>query len=116
MDGQAMAVLALYQTTIGKKAVMAVTGFILVGFVVVHMLGNLHAFEGPAQLNAYGAFLRAVGEPALASEQALWTLRIILLLSAVLHVWAAVQLTRIDLSGRPVGYRTKRTVTASLAS
>ena len=67
-----MAVMALYQTTIGKKVVMAVTGLILVGFVILHMWGNLHAFEGPKAFNAYGHFLRVAGEPVLGSEQALW--------------------------------------------
>lgn len=111
-----MAVLSLARTTIGKKVVMALTGAILVGYVIAHMLGNLHAFEGPAELNAYGAFLREFGGPALGSEQALWAARVVLLVSAVVHIWAAVRLTQLDLAGRPVGYRRKRLVSASLAA
>ena len=53
--------LTLYQTSIGKKVVMAVTGFILFGFVIVHMLGNLKMFQGRDYINAYGVFLREAG-------------------------------------------------------
>ena len=111
-----MAVLTLYRTTIGKKVIMAVTGAILVGFVIAHMLGNLHTFEGREELNAYGAFLRSVGSPALPSEVALWILRGILLIAVGLHIWSAVSLTRSDWAARPVGYRTKRALTASWAA
>jgi succinate dehydrogenase / fumarate reductase cytochrome b subunit len=111
-----MAVLTLHQTTIGKKVIMAVTGFILVGFTIGHMYGNLHTFEGPTALNEYGAFLREFGHPAVGGEQALWLIRTVLLVSAVLHIWAAVSLTQVDLASRPVSYRTRRAVSGSLAS
>ena len=111
-----MATLAIYRTTIGKKVIMAVTGLILVLFVITHMLGNLHAFEGAEELNHYGRFLREAGAPVLVNEQALWMLRIVLLVSAVLHIWSAVDLTRLDLASRPAGYRRKRMVSASLAA
>ncbi|HRJ22202.1 MAG TPA: succinate dehydrogenase, partial [Bryobacteraceae bacterium] len=52
---------ALYQSVIGKKVIMAVTGFILSGFVLGHMIGNLQVFAGPEKLNAYGAFLQSLG-------------------------------------------------------
>ena len=55
--------LALYRTTIGKKVVMAVSGLILVGFVVAHMLGNLKIYLGADAINTYAGFLRDVGEP-----------------------------------------------------
>jgi succinate dehydrogenase / fumarate reductase cytochrome b subunit len=111
-----MAVLTLYKTTIGKKVIMAVTGLILIGFTIGHMYGNLHTFEGPAALNEYGAFLREFGHPAVGGEQALWLVRTVLLVSAVLHIWAALRLTQVDLASRPVGYRVKRTVSGSLAA
>ena len=111
-----MVTLAVYRTTIGKKLIMAVTGLILVGYLILHMYGNLHTFQGPEELNAYGVFLRSVGSPALMNEQALWTVRIILLVSALLHIWAAVALTQLDWASRPVGYRTRRVVSASWAS
>jgi succinate dehydrogenase / fumarate reductase cytochrome b subunit len=111
-----MAVVALYQTTIGKKVVMAVTGFILVGFVIGHMWGNLHVYEGPAAINTYGVFLRQFGEPFFGSQQALWLVRMILLTAVVLHIVSATQLTLLDQASRPVGYRSKRMVNASYAA
>jgi succinate dehydrogenase / fumarate reductase cytochrome b subunit len=53
--------LALYRYSTGKKIVMAVTGFIGVGYVVGYMLGNLQAFAGPSKLNDYAEFLRSTG-------------------------------------------------------
>src|SRR3712207_1394324 len=77
---------------------MAVTGLIGVGFVVGHMLGNLQVFLGPAKFNAYAHFLQSLGE-------LLWLVRGVLLAAVVLHVIAAVQLSRRRLVSRPVGYR-----------
>ncbi len=85
-------VLTLYRSSIGKKVVMAVTGFILAGFVVIHMIGNLKLFQGPEHLNAYAGFLRTVGYPLVGEEQLLWIARIVLLASVVLHIWSATQL------------------------
>jgi len=107
---------ALYRSTIGKKAIMAVTGIILYGFVIVHMIGNLKIFEGPEGFNAYSHFLRVVGEPALPAGTLLWLIRIVLLVSVVAHVIAAIQLTRIDTAGRPVAYQKVRRKQASFAS
>jgi succinate dehydrogenase / fumarate reductase cytochrome b subunit len=110
-----MAVLNIYQTTIGKKIVMAVTGIILVLFVIVHMWGNLHFFEGPARTNAYGVFLREFGAPFLTHELALWIARVVLLASVVLHVVAAYQLSRLDLASRPIGYATRKNLQSGYA-
>jgi succinate dehydrogenase / fumarate reductase cytochrome b subunit len=98
-----------FGSSIGKKVVMAVTGFALFGFVLAHMLGNLQVFLGPAALNAYAEKLRAV--PAL-----LWAARIGLLAAAALHVWAAVSLTRMNRAARPVGYREKEHRESTYAS
>jgi succinate dehydrogenase / fumarate reductase cytochrome b subunit len=87
-----------WDSTIGKKIVMAVTGLIGVGFVVGHMLGNLQVFLGPAKFNAYAHFLRSLGE-------LLWLVRGVLLAAVVLHVIAAVQLSRRRLVARPIGYK-----------
>jgi succinate dehydrogenase / fumarate reductase, cytochrome b subunit len=108
--------LNLYRTTIGKKVVMAVTGIILVGFLVGHMLGNLKAFDSPEHLNQYGTFLRSVGYPVLAEGQALWVVRLVLLASIVLHMVAAVQLTRRDRESRQQRYAVYRPVQATYAS
>lgn len=99
----------LYRSTIGKKVIMAVTGLIMVGFVVLHMLGNLQAFEGPARINAYSAFLHGTGE-------LLWLARVVLLAAVILHIDAAVQLTRIAGAARPHAYAERHPQVATIAS
>lgn len=89
-----------YAAPIGKKAVMAVTGLILFGFVIGHLVGNLQVFLGPEKLDAYGELLHA--NPGL-----LWTARIILLISVALHIIAAIQLTALKNAARPQGYASK---------
>ena len=101
--------LALYDTTIGKKAVMAVTGLVLYGFVIGHMLGNLQIFLGREAINAYAAFLK--GTPAL-----LWGTRIALLVSTVLHVHAAVSLVSRSAEARQAGYRSKKNAATTYAA
>jgi succinate dehydrogenase / fumarate reductase cytochrome b subunit len=66
---------ALWYTQIGKKVVMAVTGVVLVLFVIAHMLGNLKIFVSPDEINAYLRFLREVGMPELGYGQLLWVVR-----------------------------------------
>jgi succinate dehydrogenase / fumarate reductase cytochrome b subunit len=88
---------------------MAVTGVVLVGFVVGHMLGNLQIFAGQDQLNAYAAALH--GMPLL-----LWVARIGLLVVVGLHIWAAVVLTLDNRRARPVSYRKSDTLQATYAS
>jgi succinate dehydrogenase / fumarate reductase, cytochrome b subunit len=65
-------VTAFWHTMIGKKVVMAVTGVVLVGFVIAHMFGNLKIFAGPDEIDAYSRFLREVGMPELGYGQLLW--------------------------------------------
>lgn len=108
--------LALYRSTIGKKVVMALTGLILVGFVVAHMLGNLKIFTGAEHLNEYGEFLRTVGEPLFPYETLLWIARIVLLVSVVLHIVAATQLTMLDRASRPQRYAFHKKEQATYAS
>ena len=110
------AVVGLYRTSIGKKVVMAVTGVILFGFMVAHTVGNLKVYQGEEKLDTYAEFLRDVGGPIFAREQMLWILRIVLLLSVVLHIVAAYQLTRQSHASRPVQYVRRRDVQASYAS
>lgn len=98
-----------WQSTIGKKVVMAATGLIMVGFVVGHALGNLLIFQGPERVNAYAAFLKSTGG-------ALWVVRGVLLASVVLHAVAAVQLTRRARAARPVGYEARAPQVSTLAS
>lgn len=91
-----------YETSVGKKAIMAVTGLILVGFVFVHMAGNLQIFlpvgeDGVRPIDKYGQLLHA-------SEELLWGARLVLLTSVLLHIWASIQLAMKARSARPVGY------------
>ena len=106
---QLMRVARFYESTIGKKAVMAVTGFILFGFLMVHMLGNLQIFLGPAVMNHYAETLH--GNPSL-----LWTVRTVLLICVVLHIWASIQLSLIKKEARPVPYVKRANVSSSWAS
>jgi succinate dehydrogenase / fumarate reductase, cytochrome b subunit len=103
-------VIALWNTMIGKKVVMAITGIALIGFVIGHMLGNLKIFAGPDEINAYSRFLREVGMPGVSYGQLLWLVRIVLLVCVALHITAAVQLTRMSRAARPIGYTAKRDV------
>src|SRR5215467_3213372 len=98
-----------YDSTIGKKAVMAVTGLILFGFLIVHMLGNLQVFIGAEEMDRYSAMLHAVPE-------LLWTARIVLLISVLAHIWSWIALAGTNKAARPVGYQKPATVQASLAS
>ena len=86
-----------YSAARGKKIVMGVTGLIGIGFVILHMAGNLLAFRGPEAINAYAHFLASTGE-------LLWLLRIVLIMSVILHVIAAYQLTMQNRAARPAGY------------
>jgi succinate dehydrogenase / fumarate reductase cytochrome b subunit len=96
-------------STNGKKAVMAVTGAILFAFVIGHLAGNLQIFEGPDKLNAYGHFLHSIGE-------LLWPVRIVLIVSVLLHITATVQLALLKKRARPVGYSRKEAIASSYAS
>lgn len=98
-----------WKSTNGKKIVMAVTGCILVLFIVAHLLGNLLIYAGPAHYNAYAAYLHF-------DETLLWIARSILIVSVLLHIDAAVQLGLRNKRARPVGYSRKRAIRSSYAS
>ena len=106
----------LWGTMVGKKVVMAVTGFVLVGFVVAHMLGNLKIFLGAETIDAYAVFLRTMGEPLFPNSLLLWVVRIVLLTCVALHITAAVQLTRMNWAARPHGYDTKQSIATTYAA
>jgi len=110
--------LTLYRSSIGKKAIMAVSGLIGIGFLVLHMYGNLKIFEGEEYFNAYAAGLRSLGGPVFGHTHLLWIARLVLLAAVVLHVLMAYQLTVQDLNGRPRGIRyvAKKDVQATYAS
>src|SRR4051812_15535874 len=110
--------LTLYRSSIGKKAIMAVSGLIGIGFLVLHMYGNLKIFEGQEYFNAYAAGLRTLGAPIFGYSHLLWIARLVLLAAVILHVVMAYQLTRQDLGGRPrqIRYAVKKDVQATYAS
>jgi succinate dehydrogenase / fumarate reductase cytochrome b subunit len=98
-----------WQSTNGKKVVMAVTGVMMFGFVIGHMLGNLQMYEAPEHINAYGHFLHNLGE-------LLWLERGVLLLAIALHITATVQLALRSKAARPIGYSRRQAINSSYAS
>ena len=96
---------ALTHSLVGKKVLMAVTGAILVGFLVGHVYGNLKIFQGPDHFNAYAAGLRTLGMPVFGRSHLLWIMRVVLMASVTGHVWAAYAVTRASWQARPVAYR-----------
>lgn len=96
-SARANAVSRFWHSSIGKKAVMAVTGLGMIVFLISHVLGNLQVFAGPLKINEYSAALRRLGP-------LLWLARGGLLVALVLHVVAAYQLTQRKQTARPVGY------------
>ncbi|MBN9394616.1 MAG: succinate dehydrogenase cytochrome b subunit [Candidatus Melainabacteria bacterium] len=109
-------IIAFWQTVVGKKIVMAVTGLVLIGFVIGHVAGNLKIFIGPEAINAYSRFLREVGQPELEYEQVLWIVRSVLLACVALHVTAAVQLSKLSLGARPVDYKEKKNLATNMSA
>lgn len=109
-------VLKIYQSAIGKKAVMAASGLLLVGFVIGHMAGNFKLFFGEEKFNQYAEWLREIGSPALPHGGALWIARAALLAAVVLHIHSAWSLTRASRKARPQGYKKLATQKATYAS
>jgi succinate dehydrogenase / fumarate reductase cytochrome b subunit len=104
------------RSTIALKLLMAVSGLVFIVFVLLHMYGNLKAFAGHDAYNEYAHHLRILGEPMLPREGALWILRLVLLGSLVVHVYAAVALWRRARSARTVKYVVKKHTGAIPAS
>lgn len=101
--------LSFGDTSVGKKALLAVSGAVLFGFVLQHMLGNLQVFLGPEVYNQYAETMK--GNAAL-----VWPARAILLLALVTHVALVVQLYRRSLAARPVAYRVKKNIATTYAA
>jgi succinate dehydrogenase / fumarate reductase cytochrome b subunit len=98
-----------WHSTNGKKAVMAVTGVILFGFVLGHMVGNLQVYEGPDVFNNYAKILRML-------PIALWVVRLTLLASVALHITATVQLALLKKKARPVAYSKRESIVSTYSS
>jgi succinate dehydrogenase / fumarate reductase cytochrome b subunit len=105
----------IYGTDVGKKYAMAITGIIGLLFVIAHMVGNLHTFEGPAQINEYGEGLRDLGHPLFPRTLLLWVfLRVPILIALLVHVHAAYTLAYTSRKARgPVPYESERTYLAA---
>lgn len=103
-------------STVFLKILMAVSGFVFIGFVLGHMYGNLKAFEGEAKFNEYAHHLRVLGEPMLPHEGFLWIMRVGLLLALIVHVYAAATLWKRAKSARTVRYQVKKHTGAIFAS
>ena len=103
--------IGLFRTSVAKKFVMALTGLILVGFVLGHMLGNLQAFGPPEAINAYAYFLHQI-----LPWEVLWLVRIVLLAAVVLHIITAVLLVIENRRARPDAYERQRYMKASFAA
>jgi len=104
-------VLTFLRSSIGRKIVMAVSGVMLFGFVLVHMIGNLQVYTGPTALDEYGKFLRSIAHGA-----GLWVARGGLLVAAIAHVWSAWSLTMDNRKARPEGYRERENRESTLSS
>ena len=103
----------LYSTYVGKKYAMAVSGIVLMLFVLGHMIGNLKVYLGAADLDAYGEWLRTAGEPALPRATLLWIVRLALIAAFAIHIHSAYALTRVNRKARPVQYASHRDYVAA---
>lgn len=106
----------LYRSAVAKKAVMATTGFVLFGYVLLHMAGNLKIFQGAESFNHYAEWLREVGYPLVPHGGVLWLVRVVLLASIVLHIWSALELTLMSRAARPDDYSRRSPVQIDFAA
>lgn len=88
------------RSTVAMKAMMAVSGLIMIGYLLAHMYGNLKVFAGQQAFDDYAHHLRTLGEPLLPYEGALWVIRIVLLVAIVAHVYSAMTLWKRDRTAR----------------
>jgi succinate dehydrogenase / fumarate reductase cytochrome b subunit len=98
-----------FRSSIGLKVVMAVSGLLMVGYLLTHVAANLLVFRGPELINGYSRILH--GQPAL-----LWTARAVLIVSLIAHVWAATMLTRREWAARPIAYGMRKPQVSTFAS
>jgi succinate dehydrogenase / fumarate reductase, cytochrome b subunit len=99
----------LFSSSIGRKWIVAITGIVLVLFVIGHLLGNLSIFLGPDAINTYARFLQSLGE-------ILWLIRLVLLTCVVFHIWFTIALWRENLAARPQKYAVKNDLQTTLSA
>ena len=100
---------SFFQSSVGKKFVVAITGIILILFVIGHLVGNLQIFLGPDWINSYAQHLRDLGI-------FLWVIRCILLIAVVLHIYFTILLAIENRRARPQRYVERDYVKATIAS
>ena len=101
--------LTLFDTSVGKKAALAVSGIVLFGFVVGHMLGNLQVLLGPEVYNAYAAGIKH-------NQILLWGTRTVLLVALLVHTVIVLELYGKSIAARPVAYKVKKNIATSYAA
>src|SRR3989441_11518191 len=89
--------IGFYNSSVGKKMIVAITGVILILFVIGHLLGNLQIFLGPDWINGYSQHLRDLGP-------LLWLIRIFLLITVILHIYFTILLAIENRRARPEAY------------
>ena len=99
----------VFKSSLGKKYIMAVTGFVLFLFVIGHLAGNLQLFLGQEAINRYGYFLQS-------NPELIWPARLTLLLMVGLHIWSGTKISLENRAARPVGYAVYQPVGSSYAS
>lgn len=104
------------RSTIALKLLMAASGIIFIGFVLLHMYGNLKAFSGHDAYNEYAEHLRTIGEPMLPREGLLWVIRTVLILALVVHVYSAAALWKRARRARTVRYQVKKNLSSTFSS
>src|SRR5207237_9250378 len=100
---------SFFRASVGKKFIVAITGVVLIAFVVGHLLGNLQIFLGQDCVNSYAEHLRQLGP-------VLWIIRAFLLLNVLLHIFYTISLALENRRARPVSYKKKEHVKATFAS
>ena len=88
--------LNIYQSAVGKKWAMAVSGVVLLGFVLTHMIGNLHLYEGPLEIHEYAETLRNLGTDIIPRTWLLWGVRLLLIAAFAVHVHSAYSLKEVS--------------------
>lgn len=111
-----MRLLAFYRSSLGKKIVAAVTGAIMFLFLIVHMLGNLNIYSGPAKIDAYSLYLRTFLEGFFGFGGFIWVVRVVLGTCLILHVLSIALLVRQNRKARPIRYRHKRRFASTFAA
>jgi succinate dehydrogenase / fumarate reductase cytochrome b subunit len=103
--------ICFWTSSLGRKLLMAITGFLFIAFVTIHMLGNLTAYMGKESMNSYAAFLQG-----MAHGGGIWIFRMIMLITLTVHTWTAISLTMDNWMARPKGYRKQQRQAATWAS